>query len=436
VSDLIDKALQRALDARRGLFEPFKLPIELHPKQQLFVDCEAEETLFGGQSGGGKSFAALAKVLRYTHIAGYSGLVLRRRFTDLAMPGGLLDISHQWLSGTNAHFVGDLRTWRFPSGAVVAFGFIEAEKDKYRYQGSQYQQVIFDEITQQPEENYKFLFSRLRAPVGVDVPLQMGCTSNPGGEGHEWVKRRFLTEGEENGRVFIPSTLEDNPSIDADAYRRNLEKLSPVLRAQLLHGDWDVAPEGGMFERSWFITVQPDQVPRGIRWVRAWDRAASVPRKGASDPDWTCGVKIGQHKGVFYVADVARFRATSQGNAERIRRIAEIDTKATRIVLEEEPGSAGKDQVDFYRRKVLRGFNVKSIRPTGDKVDRAGPLASAVEAGNVLLVGGGLWISDFVDELVGFPFIGHDDQVDAAALGFSQASYEPFRTISFRIRDL
>jgi phage terminase large subunit-like protein len=59
-------------------------------------------------------------------------------------------------------------------------------------------------------------------------------------------------------------------------------------------------------------------------------------------------------------------------------------------LLEEEPGSAGKDQVDFCRRKVLRGCDVESIRPTGDKVDRAGPLASAVEAGNALLVDGKL----------------------------------------------
>jgi predicted phage terminase large subunit-like protein len=145
---------------------------------------------------------------------------------------------------------------------------------------------------------------------------------------------------------------------------------------------------------------------------------------------------MGQFDGVYYIADVQRFRATPQGNATRIRRIAEMDTRATRIALEQEPGSAGVEVVDHYRRKVLKGFNVKAIRPTGDKVERAGPLASAVEAGNVVLVQGGLWISDFVDELASFPTGAHDDQVDAASLAFSQASYEPFRTISFRIMDL
>ena len=372
--------------------------------------------------------------MQFAHIPGFSGLVLRRRLTDLSMPGGLLDVSHQWLTKTKAHFQGDLRMWRFPSGATIAFGFLEADRDKYRYAGSQYQQVIFDELTQFRQDQYEFLFSRLRAPTGIPVPLQMRSTSNPGSEGHEWVKQRFLVEGEDNGRVFIRSTLEDNPSLDRDSYRKNLEKLGALARAQLLHGDWDAAPEGGMFQRQWFMVT--NEVPRGIKWVRAWDRAASVPRKGASNPDWTCGVKIGQRKGVFYIADVQRFRATSQGNADRIRRIAEMDTRSTRIILEEEPGSAGKDQTDFYRRKVLKGFNVKAIRPTGDKVDRAGPLASAVEAGNVLLVGGGLWINDFVDELVGFPFVGHDDQVDAAALGFSEASYEPFVVRSIHIRGL
>ena len=64
------------------------------------------------------------------------------------MPGGLLDVSHQCLSKTDAHYHGELRMWRFPRGATITFGFMEAERDEYRYAGSQYQRVIYDELPQ------------------------------------------------------------------------------------------------------------------------------------------------------------------------------------------------------------------------------------------------------------------------------------------------
>ncbi len=106
---LIDCLLKDASKRVRGQYGPFKLPVVLHPKQQLFVDCTAEESLFGGSAGGGKSYAALASALQFAHVPGFSGLVLRRRLTDLALPGGLLDVSHRWLTKTKAHYQGDLR---------------------------------------------------------------------------------------------------------------------------------------------------------------------------------------------------------------------------------------------------------------------------------------------------------------------------------------
>lgn len=433
--DFIDGILKDAGKRARNQHEPFKLPIELHPKQRGFYDLEGKEALYGGSAGSGKSWTLLACALRYVHIGGYAALILRRRFGDLSMPGGLIPTSREWLAG-KARFNADRYTWTFPSDATLSFGYLDHTKDLDRYQGSQLQFVAFDELTQLPEDHYRYLFSRLRKPETLDVPLRMRAASNPGGIGHSWVKQRFLVEGEEHGRVYVPALLQDNPSLDREQYVESLQQLDPLTRQRLLDGDWDAVADGGLFRREWFISVQPDQVPKRIKWVRAWDRASTVPRKGMTDPDYTVGVKMGQFDGVYYIADVQRFRATPQGNAQRIRRIAELDGRATRITLEQEPGSAGVEVVDHYRRKVLKGFNVKAIRPTGDKVERAGPLASAVEAGNVVLVQGGLWISEFVDELAAFPMGAHDDQVDATSLAFSQASYEPFRTISFTITDL
>ena len=43
--------------------------------------------------------------------------------------------------------------------------------------------------------------------------------------------------------------------------------------------------QGEMFQREWFEIV--DALPAGLRPVRYWDLASSVPKPGALDPDWT-----------------------------------------------------------------------------------------------------------------------------------------------------
>ena len=88
------------------------------------------------------------------------------------------------------------------------------------------------------------------------------------------------------------------------------------------------------------------------------------------------------------------------------------------VLLEQEPGSSGLAVVDHYRRGVLAGYAAYASRVTGSKVQRAGPFAAAVEAGNVLLVRGA-WNDAFLDECRTFPAGAHDDQVDAAADGFA-----------------
>lgn len=41
-------------------------------------------------------------------------------------------------------------------------------------------------------------------------------------------------------RCYIPSKVVDNPHIDQEAYKRQLQALDPVLRKALLDGNWDI----------------------------------------------------------------------------------------------------------------------------------------------------------------------------------------------------
>lgn len=119
----------------------------------------------------------------------------------------------------------------------------------------------FDELTHFTETQYRYLFSRLDRPSDgplSQVPLRMRAASNPGGPGHDWVKRRFIdrqvnaddpldTPEQAARRIFIPARVLDNPSIDRDAYVRSLGHLEPEVRAQLLDGDWDARQPGAWY---------------------------------------------------------------------------------------------------------------------------------------------------------------------------------------------
>ncbi len=385
-------------------------------RQALFLSLPVTEALYGGAAGGGKSEALLMAALQFVDVPGYAALVLRRSYADLALPGAIMDRSKEWLRGTAARWHEPTKTWTFPSGATLSFGYLEAEQDKYRYQGAEFQLCGFDELTQFSETQYRYLFSRLRKTAGLAVPLRMRAASNPGGQGHEWVRQRFLIRGlpqsgKASSRVFVPARLEDNPHLDREAYEAALVQLDHFTRRQLREGDWFAQPAGTLFQRQWFVVV--DAVPAGGRRVRYWDLAATAVRPGA-DPDWTVGALVAEHAGRYWVVDLQRLRAGPRDVEQRIRQTAALDGVETEVWMEQEPGSAGVALIDHYAREVLPGYAFHGRRTTGDKQARARPVSAAAEAGNVLLVRGP-WTGAFLDEVEAFPGGAHDDQVDAVS---------------------
>ena len=386
------------------------------PKQCAFLMLDDLEVFFGGAAGGGKSQALLMAALQYVDIPEYSAIIFRRTYADLSLPGALMDRAAEWLTPTDAQWSDKSKTWKFPTGATVTFGYLENEADKFRYQSAEFQTVIFDELTQFTETQYRYLFSRLRRLKTSDVPLRMRSASNPGGLGHDWVKQRFITEGRSHNRLFIPARMRDNPYLDAESYEAGLELLDPSTRRQLRDGDWNATAEGTKFKRDWFEVV--DAVPTGCRLVRFWDMAATEAKRG-KDPDWTAGCLMGiSPDKTLYIMDMRRLRGTPLANERLVRQTAELDGRHVAVRMEQEPGSSGVKAIDDYRRRVLMGFDFKGVPSTGSKEVRANPLSSQAGAGNVKLVRG-TWIGEFLDEAESFPNGSHDDQVDssAAALG-------------------
>jgi hypothetical protein len=277
----LPRAHDLLVDPRRYVAAVYRVPSI--PVRCIQVDAPSCLFLAGrGMLVTHNSDALLTAALRYVDVPGYAALLLRKTYAELAKPNAIMDRAHSWLSGTDATWHATDHRWTFPSGATLSFGYLHTKHDRYQYNGAEYQFVGFDELTGFDEADYRYLFTRLRKPALVDecgvpldlpehvrrqrealsrVPLRMRSASNPGGRGHDWVKRRLvdrlpaqIAEGEEPDpmdtperaarRVFIPARLRDNPSVDPTTYEEVLALADPYVRAQILEGDWDARPPG------------------------------------------------------------------------------------------------------------------------------------------------------------------------------------------------
>jgi predicted phage terminase large subunit-like protein len=398
-------------------------PEEPSLTQRVFLRTNALEALFGGAAGGGKSSALLMSAMQYVDVPNYSAILFRRTYADLSLPGALMDRFKDWIAGEeDIHWNANSYVATFPSGARISFGYLNNTNDYLRYKGSEFQFIGMDEVTEIRESDYRYLFSRLRRPASgplSQVPLRMRAASNPA---PNWVRQRFIVEGKEMGRIFVPSLLKDNPGIDADSYRMALQALDPVERNRLEKGDWWSTSLGTLFDRNDFVIIDQHEVPivtSAARAVRFWDLAATEPHSGNLDPDWTVGTLMLFDQGIAYVLDVRKVRARGEKVEQLIAQTAAEDGKTVAIRIEQEPGSSGKALIDQYARYVVPGYDLVGLRSSGDKLTRARPFAAAVANGNVRLVRGA-WITDFLDEMASFPeACNHDDQVDSVVGAFT-----------------
>ena len=187
---------------------------------------------------------------------------------------------------------------------------------------------------------------------------------------------------------------------------------------------------GNMFPRD-KVGEPVKAAPTGTRWARAWDKAGTKDGGKRS-----AGVRLGiAPDNRIVIGHVVRGQWAALERERVIKTQAAIDTAAVKIVLEQEPGSGGKESAENTVR-MLQGYpvSVRVASGQGDKFSRADPFAAQWQAGNVVLVEGD-WNDMFLDELeMAGPGAAFLDCMDAAALAYNEltlhtATFAPVQVI-------
>ena len=393
--------------------------------QTALVTCPVEDILYGGARGGGKTDGFLGKWLqRSTKYGGHSkGLFVRRSMPEL---DEVIARSHEVYLPIGALYRAQKSTWIMPNGALLRLRSLERDADAGKYQGHSYTDVYIDEAGNFPTPDpIDKLQATLRNPYGI--PASFNLSANPGGPGHEWIKKRYIdaapkgmrlicdaNTGDE--RIYIPSRLEDNELLLSNdpKYINRLKKSGPPWLVQAwLMGDWNATPEGGLIKARWFqrYSTPPAEF---LRIIQSWDTAYKPEE--INDPS-VC-TTWGETRRGWYLLDVFRDKL----EYPRLKRAAASLYLAwnPQAVLIEDKGS-GTSLIQELREGVSAGNKkihvpVIPCDPKGvNKIDRLVEVSSLFEAGLVYLPEAAPWLIDYELELTIFPLAGNDDQVDSTS---------------------
>lgn len=272
------------------IFKHLREEIPNH-KQQLFFKAKAKHIGYGGARGGGKSWAGRRKLvmlaMRYEAL---SLLLLRRTMPELRK--NHINPLRAELHGY-ARYHQEEKAFLFPNGSRLELGYCDNEGDLNQYQGQEYDVICFEEATNFPEEWITFIVTSLRT-TRTDFKPRVYYTMNPGGVGHEYIKRIFIDRNfketeKPDDYVFIQANIYDNKVLmEANPeYIDNLKALPEHKRRAHLDGDWDVY-EGQVFEefrndkehyddRQWTHVIEPFDPPKQWPIWRSFDFGYSKP---------------------------------------------------------------------------------------------------------------------------------------------------------------
>ena len=270
-------------------------------KQREFFRAKNKYIAYGGARGGGKSWGVRVKaVLLCERYAGIKVMIIRSTYPELQenhiQPLVQMLNCYGTAEERFAAYNDNRKCITFPNGSRILFRFCATDKDVLKFQGTECDVMFVDEATHQTEERMKKLAACVR---GVNkYPKRVYFTCNPGGVGHEWMKRLFIDRHYKDGEraeeySFIQAKVYDNRALMAKQpdYVRQLEALPAKQRAAWLDGSWDIY-DGAFFDdfrtepdlraaAEAGCTLTAEELREQRRWVHvipAFDLSAGASR--------------------------------------------------------------------------------------------------------------------------------------------------------------
>ena len=280
-----------------------KINYQPTPKQAMFHASKANEILYGGAAGGGKTKALIMDALfRCLKNPGTTAAIFRRSYRELE-DTDIKEAQASYPEGLATYNAGR-HEYNLINGSKILFRHCENEADRFKYSGIEIQFLYFDELTSFEQVIYDFIKTRLRAKKSLGVVPIVRSASNPGNIGHGWVKKMFVDAGpfmeimeqeiysetlHKSRKIrtqYIPALAMENPFITED-YIFELEQKPEALRKSLLEGRWD-SFEGMVFQewkndpahyedRKWTHVIEPFDIPDDWPRYFGFDHGYSRP---------------------------------------------------------------------------------------------------------------------------------------------------------------
>lgn len=271
--------------------------------QQEVHLCKADEILFGGSAGPGKSLCLLMDPIQTQMVTEHRRWIesarrklsigwaihFRREFPRLEQT---IARSHRIFRAldSDARYDEQKHTWTFSCGYKLQFGHMKLDQDRFNYISNEYTHIAWDEVSEFTEEQYQFVNTRLRtADHELQKKLRVVCASNPSGN---WVRKYFVDPAPKGrtllekdiklstgatitrSRIYIPAKLVDNPDPEFRAtYEANLRDKPKHIQRALLESDW-YAVAGAFFAEvfnSEVHVIEPIKIPTGHLKFRSMD---------------------------------------------------------------------------------------------------------------------------------------------------------------------
>lgn len=269
----------------------------------MYHTSVADELLYGGAAGGGKSKATVEEAfLDGMENPGVHSYLFRCTYPELR--DTLVKEAKLSIPKELGRYIGSEHDYKLQNGSVLHFRYCRNMTDALLYQGAEINRLFIDELTKFTQDRFDYLCSRVRAPKMLNIKPFKRFTANPGGVGHGWVKSMFIDALEPYKihkietfsqtlqkttrvtRQYIPALVTDNPHLTED-YIIQLEALPEALRKALLEGNWDCF-EGQAFTefrndadnyatRKNTHVIAPFVIPKEWRRYRSFDWGYSKP---------------------------------------------------------------------------------------------------------------------------------------------------------------